>query len=197
MRISGFASVLLAMLASGAGLEQGDRNYALSQLHATRKMFLDSLAGLSDAQWRFKPAPERWSIAEIAEHLVLTEDLLLGAVKKGLAQPANAPGRRGDRAQDEKLYAAWTDRSRKVSAPQPLIPTGRWAAPEAAAREFAARRGATLDFVRTTQDDLRGHTTKVAGADGDLYDLVLLIAAHVDRHVQQIHEVKAELKYPK
>ena len=34
---------------------------------------LDAIAGLSPAQWTFKPAPDRWSIAEVLEHLSHTE----------------------------------------------------------------------------------------------------------------------------
>jgi hypothetical protein len=160
-------------------------------------MLVDQITGLSEAQWRFKPAPERWSIADVSEHLILTEDLLLAYVKKGLSQPVNAPGRRGNREQDAKVYAAWTDRSKKAEAPKPLVPTGKWPTPEAAAREFNARREVTAEFVRTTQEDLRGRVSKQGEEEGDLYNLLLGIAAHAERHVQQIAEVKADPKYPK
>jgi hypothetical protein len=38
-------------------------------LAETRDALLDSTAGLSNAQCDFKPGPDRWSIAEIIEHL--------------------------------------------------------------------------------------------------------------------------------
>src|SRR5260370_25583730 len=50
-------------------LTQSERDKALSHFHATRKLLLDSVAGLSYAQWNFKPAPERWSIARCADHI--------------------------------------------------------------------------------------------------------------------------------
>ena len=43
-------------------MTQEERDFAMSSLHASRKLFLDAIAGLSDAQWKFKPAPDRWSI---------------------------------------------------------------------------------------------------------------------------------------
>ncbi len=52
-------------------ISKGDREFGMSALHASRKLFLDSVAGLSDAQLNFKPAPEKWSIAEVAEHIAL------------------------------------------------------------------------------------------------------------------------------
>ena len=67
--------ILLALASAIAipaqSITQGDRNRALSELHATRKAFLDSVQNLTDAQWRFKPARDRWSIAEVAEHITL------------------------------------------------------------------------------------------------------------------------------
>src|SRR5688572_19316871 len=40
-------------------------------LEIARDTVVASLDGLDDAQWRFRPAPECWSIAEIAEHVTL------------------------------------------------------------------------------------------------------------------------------
>jgi hypothetical protein len=180
-------------------LNQGDRDYALSQLHASRKLFLDAIDGLSEAQWKFKPAPDRWSIAQISEHLILTEEGLMEWTRKVLETPA-VEGRKSNRAADEKVYAQWTDRSHKASAPAELQPgSGKWTTPAAAAKEFAARRDRTLDYVRTTQDDLRGHVTKAPGGEGemDAYQLVLGIAAHTERHVAQLNEVKAAPGFPK
>jgi DinB superfamily len=36
---------------------------------------LEALEKLSDAQLKFKPAPERWSVLECAEHIMLSEEL--------------------------------------------------------------------------------------------------------------------------
>jgi len=79
----------LALAASalyGESLSQGERDRAMSHLHATRKMFLDTVSGLTPAQWTFKPAAERWSIAECAEHIAVSEEFIPGIAQK--AQPA-------------------------------------------------------------------------------------------------------------
>ena len=45
------------MFAADAGtLNDGERAFLLEQLQKSKKDFISSLAGISDAQWRFKPA---------------------------------------------------------------------------------------------------------------------------------------------
>jgi hypothetical protein len=185
---------LAAVSLWGGPLSQGERDYALSQLHASRKLLLDAITGLSEAQWKYKPADDRWSIAQIAEHLVMTEDMLRGYAAKMLESPAAPPKFR--REHDEKMYAAWLDRTEKHQAPKELQPAGRLSAGEAA-REFAAKRDRTLEYVRTTQDDLRSHLSSAGGHEQDAYQLLLGIAAHTERHVAQLNEVKAAPGYPK
>jgi hypothetical protein len=194
MRIPRLLLVLAALSLWAGPLSQGDRDYALSQLHASRKLLLDAIAGLTEAQWKFKPAEDRWSIAQIAEHLVLSEDMIRDYVKKVMATPAVPQKFR--REQDEKSYALWLDRTEKFKAPKELQPAGKLA-PADAAREFAARRDRTLEYVRTTQGDLRAHISGSGAQESDAYQVLLGIAAHTERHVAQLNEVKAAPGYPK
>src|SRR5690242_21099097 len=46
---------------------------ALKWLEDSRKEFLSAIAGVTERQWKWKPATDRWSISEIAEHVVLAE----------------------------------------------------------------------------------------------------------------------------
>src|SRR5436190_20236160 len=84
--------LLLSLISLTVGfaqtLTQGERDRALSELYASRKQFLDSIAGLTEAQWNFKPAPNVWSIAECAEHIALSEDLLLDSLPKLMQSPS-------------------------------------------------------------------------------------------------------------
>src|SRR5271170_6413219 len=65
-----------------ATLTSQEREAALKQFETTRDNFLKSIAGLSQAQWTFKPAPDRWSVAEVAEHITVSESTLFGLVQK-------------------------------------------------------------------------------------------------------------------
>src|ERR1035441_9369419 len=65
---------------SSPTLSAAEREAALKSLHDTPDAFLKSIAGLSEKQWRFKPAPDRWSVAEVAEHIAVSESMIFGMV---------------------------------------------------------------------------------------------------------------------
>jgi hypothetical protein len=179
-------------------LTQGERDRALSELYATRKQFLDSVAGLSDAQWNFKPAPNVWSIAECAEHIAVSEDLLLSTLPKLLQSPAEPQKRAAVKGKDEIVLKAMVDRSHKFQAPEMLVPTHRWPPRAALVEHFRESRDHTLDYIRTTQDDLRDHFFEhPAFKTLDAYQFILTMTAHSQRHTAQLNEVKQAAGYPK
>lgn len=58
---------------------------ALAALSAARAQTLAALAPLSQAQLDFSPRPGRWSIGEVADHLLLTEGLYRGEIERLVA----------------------------------------------------------------------------------------------------------------
>src|ERR1700682_3818862 len=63
------AIVSVTMAAPDQTLTKAERDKAVAELEGSRQMFLDATKGLSAAQWNFKAGPDRWSIAECAEHI--------------------------------------------------------------------------------------------------------------------------------
>ena len=59
-------AALLSAPARAQDLAAADRKKGVQYLESTRDGVLAATKGLSDAQWNFKPAPDRWSIATIA-----------------------------------------------------------------------------------------------------------------------------------
>jgi hypothetical protein len=178
-------------------LSAQDRQKATDHLDQTRKDFLASISGLSEAQWKYKPAPDRWSIAEVAEHIAISEETILGIVTDRVLKAPPAPAGEA-KVTDEKVIQTVTDRSGKVQAPEMLKPVGKWASQAELTQAFEQRRTKTIDYVKTTQDDLRGHAgphPMLGSLDG--YQWVLLLSAHSARHTAQIEEVKADPGYPK
>src|SRR5947208_3358954 len=53
-----------------------ERTQLVQYLKDSQKEFLAAVLNLSDEQWKWKPAPERWSVGECAEHILLAEGLL-------------------------------------------------------------------------------------------------------------------------
>jgi uncharacterized damage-inducible protein DinB len=194
-------TLMLALLPALAGAEtlaQGERDRAMSHLHATRKMFLDSVAGVSQAQWSFKPAPQVWSIAEVAEHIAVSEESLLALVtRKIMAGPAEPEKKPEAAGRDERLLKALVDRSQKAQAPEFLRPTNRWKTPQELIEQFKKSRDNTIAYVRTTQEDLRSRfAPHPVFQTLDAYQWILLISGHSERHILQLNEVKQAAGYP-
>ncbi len=188
-----------AMQAPSTTLTPQERDAAIKQFETTRDNFLKSIAGLSEKQWTFKPAADRWSVAEVAEHITVSEQVLLGLVQTKVMQSPAAPDKREQVAgKDEMILQKVPDRSHKAQAPEFLKPTGRWATEAELTKTFEERRAATIEYIRTTNDDLRDHffDHPVFGTlDG--YQWLLLISSHSARHTAQIEEVKADPNFPK
>jgi hypothetical protein len=182
--------------AFAAPLTQAERDRAIAELTASRQQFLDSVAGLSAAQWNFKPDEKTWSAAECAEHIAVSEDFIFGSIVK-VAQGPAAPGQKSA-VTDEFILAAVVDRSHKFQAPEVLRPTHRFATPQEMVDHFKQSREHTIAYVRDTQDDLRGHFFDhpvLKTMDG--YQWILLLSAHSQRHTAQLNEVKANPNFPK
>ena len=189
---------LVLATAFAAPIEQGERDRAMSHLHATRKAFLDSLAGLSEAQWNFKAAPDRWSIAECAEHIAVSDDALFGLLQQTMKSPA-APEKKAEaQGKDEAILRMLPDRSVKAKAPEFLQPTRRWPDHADLIAHFKQSRDRNIAYIQTTEDDLRSHFMNHPVLKAiDAYQIMLLLSAHSERHTLQINEVKADPNYPK
>ena len=179
-----------------ATLTQAERDRAVAELTASRQQFLDSVAGLSPAQWNFKPDEKTWSVFECAEHIALSEDLIFGNVMRVMQGPPN-PDKK-DAVTDEFILKAVVNRTQKFQAPEPLVPKHTFATPQELLDHFKASREKTLAYMRDTQDDLRGHFFDhpvLKTMDG--YQWILLLSAHSRRHTAQLNEVKANANFPK
>jgi hypothetical protein len=180
-------------------VSQTDKDRALAYLESTRKGVLDATKGLSDAQWNFKPGPDRWSIAEVMEHLAAAEDMIRGMDQDQVMKSPAIPPRDPAELQkiDAGVIAQVPDRSHKTTAPEPLKPTNRFGSPADAEKHFLESRATTEEWLKSTPD-LRAHATdSPMGVKLDGYEWVLLIAAHSERHTKQMLEVKADPNYPK
>ena len=168
-----------------------------ADLEQSKKNMLESISNLTPAQWSFKPAPNVWSVAECAEHIVLAEDFLFTTAQQIMKTPAVERPESSNEAQDRKIALMVEDRSQKATAPEPITPSGRFATPEAAAREFTRLRDRNLAYARSISDELRTHVTKGPLGTMDAYQFLLLMAVHSARHTEQIREVESNAAYSK
>ena len=194
-------SVLLlgASAASAGPLTKQERDALIKELKRTEKLLKDATKGLTPAQWSYKSAADRWSVQDCLEHLALTEEFLFNRMKDGvLKTPATAPDMTTAKETDAMILKVIPDRSNKAVAPEPLRPSGKFKSPQEMLKAFSERRKQTIEYVKTTQDDLRAHKApSPLGRDFDGYHWLLLLSAHTERHTSQALEVKGDAGYPK
>jgi hypothetical protein len=200
--IGGLAVLLTACctaLASAQDVSQADKDRALAYLESTKKGVVDATKGLSEAQWNFKASPDRWSVAEVMEHLAAAEDMIRGMDQEQVMKSPAIPPRDPEELKkiDASVLAQVPDRSHKIQAPEPMKPTNRFGSPADAEKHFLESRATTEEYLKTTPD-LRAHAIdSPMGVKLDGYEWVLLIAAHSERHTKQMLEVKADPNFPK
>jgi hypothetical protein len=186
-----------AAIVSAQSQTTADRERALRYLESTKKNVLEATAGLSQAQWNFIPAPDRWSIAQVMEHLAASEDFIRENLlkEKVMVAPRGEPARNVKQI-DQAVVAMVPDRSHKAQAPEPLVPTNRFGSPDGSLKHFVESRAVTEQFLGTATG-LREHVMNGPVGSMDGYEFILFIAAHSERHTKQINEVKADPNFPK
>lgn len=189
------ALVCFSSTSFGQALTAADREKGVKYLEQTRDAVVAATKGLSEAQWKYKAAPDKWSVAETLEHIALGEDYLFGFEKNKVMTSPPGPADRDIAKIDALVLAMVPDRSTKRQAPPELVPTGRWT-PEQALDHFLKSRAVTIDYMKTTAD-LREHVADSPLGKLDGYEWLLFIGAHSERHTKQIMEVKADAGFPK
>lgn len=174
-----------------------ERTYAIDALMATRDSLRQSVAGLSAARQQYKPAPDRWSIAECMEHIVLVDRGIFKSIQLAMNVPADKAKRADIRVSDVFVIKAVRSRGTVAPAPPQFVPTGRYADVETALAQFEQQRAAAIEYVQTTTNDYRTHYFEHPFLGTlDTFQALLVLASHGERHRKQIEEVKADPGFP-
>ena len=190
-------ALALAPLCGGdARMTADERRKSLNWLEESRKEFLSAIDGVSERQWRWKPAPERWSVGEVAEHIVLAEAALFGNLKKALSSPGNPDWEEKTKGQTAKLEAVLAPRVGRATAPEALVPK-EGMTPAQAKERFEKQRAEIVRFATETDVPLKQYTVDnpfFGTLSG--YDRLVYAPLHTMRHIKQIAEVKGTAGYP-
>ena len=191
--ISGLAGTL-----KSTSISKKERKYGTTLMKDTKSDLLKSVKGLTDAQLDFKAAPDKWSVKECVYHIAGAEKLLWSLLEETMKTPANPEKRTEIKVTDEQLVKMIEDRSMKAQAPEPIQPknTG-YKSLEEALDDFKKNRAEHIQYLKTTTEDLRNHVAQFPFGYIDCYQLCLFIAAHSNRHTQQLKEVMANAGFPK
>ena len=150
-----------------------------------------ALTGVEDEFCSRKPAAGGWSITEIIEHLIIVEKRVPRLLQAKLPEQELAPDTLNVQEKDAELVEWVSSYTFKVNAPELVKPTGRYKSCRQALEDFVAARQRTLTYVRSAPPYLRGRLLPhplLGLIDG--YQWLLALAAHTQRHVKQIDEIK-------
>jgi hypothetical protein len=201
---SGFLCLLslciaLPVAAADARMTAEERAKLVRYLKDSEAELVQLLADVSENQWNWKAGPDRWSIAQTASHIAISEGFLSELARKAMDNPADPDWEKKTAGKTELLERVLPDRSRKVQAPEPLNPGAVSLSKAEVLRRFREGRAATISFAQTTELPLREHITPGLFAFFDplnAYHFELYIPLHNLRHNKQIAEVKAAPGYP-
>jgi len=194
-------AVLTASLISAAEpvLTQQERAHAIQLLRDSEAEFLKLTSGLSESQWTYKPTPDRWSVGETAEHIVLAEGFLVSKLEEAMANAPNPDWEAKTAGKTEFIERVMPDRSHKAQAPEPIQPHGKWSQEETVTH-YKEVRARALKIISETDAPLKSHTSEhPAPVFGTLnaYQWLIYIPLHNLRHNQQIAEVENSPGFPK
>lgn len=174
-----------------------DRAFALKYMNDTKADYIAQLTGISDKQMNFRAAEGRWTIAEIAEHITVTEQALFGLITGQIMKSAPPKCEDVFRMGDNTVVLAVTNRTQKFTAPETVRPNGRWKTREDLLSNFEKTRAQSIDFMTNNKVDLRSTFMQNPFGAMDSFQWFLFMTGHSERHLAQLKEVKADKKYPK
>ena len=131
-------------------ISKKERSYATKLLKETEKSLKDQIKGLTEAQLKFKPAPDRWSIEDCVKHLAASE-AMFWEMMDGTIKAAANPEKRGEiSVTDEQLVQKIEDRSKKVKTTEKLMPENlSYKDTDEAFESFKKQRDKLMEFVKS------------------------------------------------
>lgn len=191
------ALVLFSFSADTPKLTEEERQMVNKLLTETRDHMLTVLDGLTEEQRNFKPDASTWSIADGVEHLAILENTFGELVHKAVADGPNPALKDSLAFKDEQIMPVVTDRSNKVKTSEAFEPSGKFGSFEATLQAFLDRRTELIDYIKTTDDDLRNrYNNNLPFGAVDGVQFIMFTAAHTERHVLQMEEVMTHADFP-
>jgi len=159
-------------------------------LHQSRTEVRAAAEGLTEPQAKHKPSPEKWSVLDCVEHVVIVEGRVMGRFEN----PATGEVPRADQEREANIREAGTNRGTALQAPEPTRPTGRYATLAEALAAFDAARERTIAFAQQKGPELYAIAIShpVFGVLNGV-EAMHLTAAHARRHAAQMREVRGAL----
>jgi len=186
---------LLSAYLFGAPMTKEDRQRLLVHFDMTTQMVAEQVRGLSPAQLEYKPSPDRWSIRQVVSHLAVAEPDYWREIKEALKAAPDMKEKKSS-ATDADILWYGIDRvvHTKTGGGHEKVDTYKDMGE--ALGKFQALRATMIDYIKTTNDDMRAHSFGDREPI-DCWQWMLEISTHAERHIQQIREIKNDPAFPK
>src|SRR5215467_1337649 len=187
---------LLAAPLFAAPMTKEDREHLLVHFEMTTQMVAEEVHGLSPTQLEYKTGPDRWSIREVVSHLAVAEPDYWRDIEKALRAAPDMNSKKSV-ATDADILWYGIDRvvHTKTGGGHEKVETYKDMAE--ALGKFQALRATMIDYIKTTNDDMRAHSFGEYGEVIDCWQWMLEISTHAERHLNQIREIKNDPGFPK
>jgi DinB family protein len=191
MLAAAFVLTAKAIVAASPPMTELERQHLVAHMQMTASWLENEVSGLSAAQAAFRPSATSWTILEVLDHLVV-----VGPIYWKDLQSATPVGQgRAGRMNDIDVLWYGIDRTFRETALKSEEPSRTLKDVQSGLLAYRAQHSKLLEYVRTTNDDLRSRLVERQNCDG--YQWALLISTHEQRHILQIRELKAHPEYPK
>ncbi len=179
-------------------METAERDLVLLHLAGSRERLLQAVDGLSEEQRQFRAAPDRWSVVDCIEHIILVERHVFNGMMRTLQAPAEPEKAAAVQGKEQVILDLVPSRARRVKGPAEVMPSGRWSEIDPLLRQFELTREYSIGFATHTEANLFDHCFPHPFL-GDLncYQWLLFLGAHCERHVRQLEEVKSDPAFPR
>ncbi len=172
-----------------------DLKEVVSQLTRTREALIKETENLSPDQWQFKESPERWSIAEIVEHLgnwelLWARELAMITLNKPNPELRNI-------CKPDTYYQTFIMEDKLHNASDISRPSG-FIKGQDTILWFTKLRNDNIRFAEGIKVNLRDQFEMTALENPrNMYNVYIYVWGHVDRHIKQIQKVKGNVIFPK
>jgi hypothetical protein len=192
MKRLAFLCLACPALLSAAPMTALERERLLEHFQMTESWLVSELAGLNGKQLNWRAAEGKWSVAEVVAHLAIAEPQYWDQVKQSMAKPVEEGFK--PKATDAGVLWYGIDRTQRNKTAEARTPHGEYKTAAEALASFRKLRAEMVGFVRATEEDLRGR--RFLTSEMDVYQWVLMITSHSQRHILQVREVKASAGFP-
>ena len=205
LRFSSVVGVILCLAFSGVSsaadvptLTAEERAQFRQWLDESEQTLMALIENVEGEAWTWKPAPDRWSVAECTEHIVKSEAALMEAAQEALAGEPDPEWESKTTGKAGMIAQVMPDRSGRAQAPQEIRPQGG-VTKEALLAEFRAQRAELEELIADPARELKSYTREhpfpVFGWL-NAHQWLIYVPLHTIRHSKQILEVKESPGFP-